>query len=140
MIGVLSVLATSQTSLAQTTTAEIENGNVVLQENGRRTALTTDGKDTDAILSGDESMLAFIYVVDASKKPGEFSPSQTELWVARRSEQWMPKALLAQPIIRQAARLQSFRYPAFSPDGKLIYFLVTDYSTVSPGVFWIRYL
>ena len=131
------IVATSRSSFAQNPRAEIENGNVILRENGVTTSLTKDGKDLDVTLAPDQSTLVFVHHVDEIRTPGAQVVVRNQLWIAKRSEHWMPKTLLAGPIIERSVKLQEFRYAQFSPDGKLIYFLVLDYATVSPGLFWI---
>jgi len=135
--GLVAALTVARSGTAQTVT--VRQGDVYLfGPTGRVEKLTSSGRDSDASLSSDKTRVVFIRVIrdrpDASGLGNVVDQSEIDA-IDLKSPTRETQVLLDSPVHARGLQFQWFSSPSFSPDGRLVYFLVPDYATVSSGLF-----
>jgi len=115
---------------AQKVSADKKGNIFYIDARGKRTRLTTEGKDADPCLSPNGRQIAFVHRVagkDISTGSGDASPTELRLMdidgthmsvLVRSAEAEKPEDVLA-----------DFTSPTFSPDGRTIFFSSAAYAT-----------
>jgi Tol biopolymer transport system component len=117
-------------------------GDLYLRErNGQEQRLTASGRDSDASLSADGKTVVFVRAIrvhpDASGLGTVVEQSEVAC-IDLADQRHEVQILLGTPVDARGLHFQWFSSPRFSPDGSVVYFLVPDYSTVSPGLFLLE--
>jgi Tol biopolymer transport system component len=114
-------------------------GNIYLSERGSQSRrITASGHDREPSLSRDGRQIVFVRVIsekpDASGLGTVVEQSEIDV-IDTRDPQARIHTILNFPVEERGLRFYWFSSPQFSDNGRLVYFLVPDYGTVSPGLF-----
>jgi dipeptidyl aminopeptidase/acylaminoacyl peptidase len=90
--------------------------------------LTSLGLDREPALSSDGKLVVFVRDISSRKKDGEQEPF-SELWISSLSSGDSQRLLTNQPASQPEKNLTDFNRPAFSPDGKSVYFISSAWAT-----------
>jgi len=128
-----------QLSAAQT--VFVRGGDVYLTAGGVQRQVTSTGRDADAAMSHDRRSIVFVRILqartDASGLGKVVEKSEID-FVDTTDPALSARVLLNTPVEAAGGKFWWFSSPQYSSDGSVVYFLVRDYSTVSPGVFSIE--
>jgi WD40-like Beta Propeller Repeat len=117
------LLLAAPAAAAQTVT--VDHGNVVLSRRGAAPVrLTSSGRDRDPALSPDGRRVAFV-------RGGVTRGDATALWIVDVQGGAARRLLAERPSDEPRTNLTQFHAPAFSPDGRTIYFLTNAWVTSS---------
>jgi hypothetical protein len=89
--------------------------------------LTSTGGNTQPTLSGDGLWVAYVHVLKPSAPPLEFGAS--ELWLTRADGQENRRLVASSANEDPKQNLSYQSHPAFSPSGKILYFMATAWAT-----------
>ncbi len=133
-------LAAAACCNAQSVTSR--DGRIVYRALSGQEAYLTDGPhDYDPNLAPDKQTVVFVREIqghiDASAQGRVVEKSQLCV-IDLRHHAAIPTVILNQPVAADGMRSQWFQKPMFSTtDGRMVYFTIPDYSTVSSGLFAI---
>ena len=131
LLPVLLLLCASTALPAAAQTVSVENGNVhYADRNGARRQLTRTGHDSDAALSPDGRTVAFVRATpDHAVETGSGDAQATELWTVGVDGTDARMRLRGRQGDDPERILAAFQQPAFSPDGRTLYFLSAAWAT-----------
>ncbi len=117
-------------ALAQKATAD-KKGNVWYTDAaGRRTRLTTDGRDSAPALSPDRHRIAYVHKVvgkEISTGAGEATPTELRVMdIDGKNQETLVRSADAEKV---EDVLADFSSPSWSPDGRTLYFASAAYAT-----------
>jgi hypothetical protein len=141
-LGATAMLVCAAAQRVQGQSVLAMQGNIFLRErNGTVQQLTSSGHDSDPSLSSDGATAVFVRVLrdrpDASGLGRVVDQSEIAC-IDLANQTHGVRVLLGAPVEARGLRFQWFSSPRFALDGLSVYFLVPDYSTVSPGLFSVE--
>ena len=116
-------------ALAQT--VSVKDGNIQFTDKtGKTTALTSSGKDSDAVLAPDGKWVAFVRKIDGKKiATGSDEMDPTELWQVRIDGKESSLLLRCRDSQKPESVIAAFETLQFSTNGKLLYFVTPAWAT-----------
>ena len=116
----LTLAALISAATANATTVAVKSGNIVCRSASHVRQITTDGKDSEPVLSPDSHTVVFIHKVKSDENPSDESGT---LWIGD-CRSGSVNQVLAQTAKagRPEDRLDNIGGPHFAPDGQFLYF------------------
>jgi Tol biopolymer transport system component len=112
-VGVASSVSAPMVGRSQ---ALARDGNIsVMRSDGSRLQVTSSGEDSEPDLSADGSKVVFVRSIGANR---------SEIWVAPVTGSAQARVIVSSPVQAGGRQFGILLAPMFSPDSKVIYFLV----------------